>query len=202
MPRIRAAAGLREIQGLLALPPPVRRFYLRALFIALRVRDKGSLRAAIRPASLRALLRLADECMSVAELGTGTGWASIALVLADPDRVVTTYDIREGLHRHRYVALLDRPTRERIVFELRAAEDGPAMPTEVDLLYVDVGFHAKELTVDSFRAWEASVVPDGLVVFHDYGEWWPGVREAVEELGLEGTAKAGLFVWRKDALPS
>lgn len=202
MPRGRLMAGVREIRGLVGLPSQVRRFYLRALLIALSVRDKFSLKAAIRPRDLRALLGLARGCTCVVELGTGTGWASIALVLADPDRVVTTCDLTEFRYRDRYLSLVDPPTRTRIVFELRAAESGPAISNGIDLLFIDVGFHEKELNVASFCAWEPSVVPGGIVAFHDYGEWFPGVREAVEELGLEGEVNERLFVWRKDASSS
>ncbi len=42
------------------------------------------------------------------------------------------------------------------------------------------------------------MVPGGAVAFHDYDHpEYPGVREAVEELGLRGQPVGGMFVWRK-----
>jgi hypothetical protein len=44
------------------------------------------------------------------------------------------------------------------------------------------------------------VAPGGVAAFHDYGHpEYPGVREAVAELGLEGREEGGLFVWRQPA---
>ena len=42
-------------------------------------------------------------------------------------------------------------------------------------------------------AWQPRMAPGGLVVLHDYGNpAYPGVAEAVAELGLEGAQQAGL----------
>jgi hypothetical protein len=40
----------------------------------------------------------------------------------------------------------------------------------------------------------------GVIAFHDFDHPdYPGVREAVEELGLTGEVRGGVFVWRKPA---
>ena len=45
--------------------------------------------------------------------------------------------------------------------------------------------------------WRPALAPDAIVAFHDYDHPdFPGVREAIEELGLDGEARGGLFVWR------
>ena len=42
--------------------------------------------------------------------------------------------------------------------------------------------------------------PGGVIAFHDYDdEDYPGVTEAVRELGLQGEARGHLYVWRKCA---
>jgi hypothetical protein len=40
-------------------------------------------------------------------------------------------------------------------------------------------------------------IPGAVVVFHDYHHPdYPGVRQAVADLGLDGEQQAGLYVWR------
>jgi hypothetical protein len=47
----------------------------------------------------------------------------------------------------------------------------------------------------AFRAWRDSLATNGVVVFHDYDHpSYPGVREAVAELGLGGRSVGGMFV--------
>jgi hypothetical protein len=68
-------------------------------------------------------------------------------------------------------------------------------PTRVGFLFID-GNHEHDSTVAAFEAWRDRLVPDGVVVFHDFDPTWPGVQSAVEALGLRGTVTAGMFVWR------
>src|SRR5664279_2246406 len=50
----------------------------------------------------------------------------------------------------------------------------------------------------AFRTWREALAPDAVAVFHDYTHPdYPGVREAVIELGLAGEEIGGVFVWRR-----
>jgi hypothetical protein len=55
----------------------------------------------------------------------------------------------------------------------------------VDLLLVD-GLHDYASVACDFYSFEASLSPGALVAFHDYAEYFPGVRSLVDEL-LSGT---------------
>src|SRR5262249_42736852 len=152
----RGLAAAQELVALCALPGPVRRFYLRAMLTALATRDRFSLVAHARPRELRALLGVAGGAADVVELGTGTAWTAVALVLADPARRVETYDPKDFPERERYLRLAPPSARERIVIRAEAGESGPSTPTQVDLLFVDIGRHTREQTVAAFEAWEPS----------------------------------------------
>jgi hypothetical protein len=74
---------------------------------------------------------------------------------------------------------------------------GPADPPPVDAVFIDSS-HELEETVATFRTWEPAVVPGGIIAFHDWEDAaYPGVTDAVRELGLLGEARGHLFVWRK-----
>jgi predicted O-methyltransferase YrrM len=193
----RAWAAWRELVALARLPPRVTRFYVRALLTALAARDRFALVASARPRELRTLLELARGANRVVELGTGTAWTAIAFALADPQRTVATYDPREFEQRQRYLAMVPSHVRQRI--DLRPERgDVRGSGAPVDLLFIDIGAHTKEQTVDAYNAWAALVAPGGTIAFHDYSDAWPGVREAVESLGLTGALAGVLFVTRKD----
>jgi hypothetical protein len=67
------------------------------------------------------------------------------------------------------------------------------------MLFID-SVHEREPTLAEFAAWRPRLDPGALVVFHDYGHpRFPGVQEAVAELGLEGDVRGGMFVWRPAA---
>jgi len=187
----------RELAGMAGLPADVRRFYVRAILTAIRGRDRWSLASATRPSDLACLLRLARGRLQTVELGTGTGWTSISLALADPRRRVVTYDPHDHTGRESYFALVDPAVRDRIELRRRSGERGPEAGESVEFLFLDSS-HAREETLASFRAWQDAVVPDGLVAFHDYGHAsYGGVREAIDELGLRGDIRGALFAWRK-----
>jgi len=66
-------------------------------------------------------------------------------------------------------------------------------------LYVDSS-HEREQTIAEVRAWQPHLRSGALVLFDDYtNPEYPGVREAVEELELEGERRGGLFVHRHQA---
>ena len=190
-------ATLRRNAVLLRLPPRVARFYSRARRAAARAGDDFSLHSAVRPETLALLLRLARGRRRVAEIGTGTAWTAAALALADRDRRVLTFDPRVWPERARYLELAGADAAERIELVEGGGEDGPGeRGFEPDMLFVD-GSHERELTVRAFRAWEPVLASGALVAFHDYDNpAYPGVAEAIRELGLDGEAIADLFVWR------
>jgi cephalosporin hydroxylase len=63
-------------------------------------------------------------------------------------------------------------------------------------LYIDSS-HEREQTMAEVRAWQPHLRVGALVLFDDYTHPdYPGVREAIEELGLEGERRGTLFVHR------
>lgn len=129
------------------------------------------------------------------EIGTGTAWTTAALALADRERRVISYDPIARPERERYLDLAG--VRDRIELRETGGESGPAeADAAADFVFVD-GSHEKVLTIDTFRAWSGELAPGGTIAFHDYGnELYPGVSEAIAELGLEGTVERDVFVWR------
>jgi predicted O-methyltransferase YrrM len=190
-------ATLRLLLSLRALPPRVARFYWRASRHARRSDDRFSLASAARPAELAELLALARGRRRVVELGTGTAWSAIALALDDRARTIVSYDPSVRAERDAYLALVPPDVRTRV--ELRAEPDsaGPhAGDAPTELLFID-SEHERAPVLDAFAAWRDALAPGAIVVFHDYRHpAYPGVREAVSELGLRGEEVGGVFVWR------
>jgi len=190
-------ANARLLLSLRVLPWRVARFYWRARRHALRSGDAFSLASAARPGELAQLLALAEGRDAVVELGTGTAWSAIALALAVGKRRIVSYDPSVRAERNAYLDLAGPQAQERI--ELRAEPDsrGPHLgDPPVQLLFID-SEHEREPVFAAFRAWRAALAAGAVVVFHDYGHPdYPGVREAVDELGLEGSERGGVFVWR------
>ena len=72
-----------------------------------------------------------------------------------------------------------------------AAPQKPTLPTTCSLNSCS---HAAR---ERSRRW---LGPGALVVLHDYGNpAYPGVAEAVQELGLSGREHAGMWVWEAPA---
>jgi predicted O-methyltransferase YrrM len=192
---------LRWAAKALMLPPAVARFQIRARRLARRTEDEFSLTSTTRPPDLRRLLALARGAESVVELGTATGWTAISLALASPRRTVTTYDPYERSEPRRYMELVDPSVRERIELVVAAGSDGPREPRPVDLLYIDSS-HERAETVAEVQAWRPALSPGALIVFDDYGHpLYPGVAEAIGELGLAGERQGTLFVHRVPGPP-
>jgi predicted O-methyltransferase YrrM len=190
-------ADARLLFSLRALPWCVARFYWRARRHARRRGDRFSVASAARPGELAQLLALADGRHAVVELGTGTAWSAIALALGDPARRVLSYDPSPRAERESYLDLAGPAARERI--ELRAEPDtrGPHHgDPPAELLFID-SEHERQPVLAAFAAWRHALAPGAVVVFHDYAHPdYPGVRQAVVELGLDGLQVGGLFVWR------
>jgi predicted O-methyltransferase YrrM len=188
---------LRLLLSLRVLPWRVARFYWRAHRHARRNGDRFSLDSAARPGELAELLALAGGRQTVVELGTGTAWSAIALALDDSARRIVSYDPSVRSERAAYLKLAGTSARERI--ELRAEPDsrGPHVADAApELLFID-SEHERRPVLDAFAAWRHALAPGAVVVFHDYAHpRYPGVREAVGELALQGSERGGLFVWR------
>ena len=184
-----AAAAVRR------LPPRVALFYVTALALAVVRRDRFTLSSATRPDDLEALLELAAGATSVAEIGTGPGWSSIAIALTQPGCRVVSFDVVPR-PAERYARLVPRSVRERIRFVIGDGAGGAAGAPEVDFVFIDSSHQLAE-TVETFEAWRPKLRSRATVVFHDYGNPdYPGVEQAVAQLGLEGRAQGGVFVWR------
>lgn len=188
---------LRYLFSLRELPPAVALFLWRASRHAHRAGDSFSLASAARPAELAQLLSLARDRTSVVELGTGTAWSAVALALEDPGRRVVSYDPSVRPEREAYLNLAAPSVRARI--ELRAESDsqGPRDGDRpVEMLFIDSS-HEREAVKAAFLAWKDALEPGAVVAVHDYDHpGYPGVREAVAELGLSGEQSGGIFIWR------
>lgn len=178
------------------LPPRVAWFQVRARRLAHRTGDTFSLTSATRPPDLRTLLTVARGRRRVVELGTATGWTSISLALAEPTRTILSCDVVQREEPERYLSLIGPDARARIELLIRSGTDGPPGSDPVDLLYIDSS-HEREQTIAEVTAWRPVLAPGAAIVFDDYTHpAFPGVREAVAELGLTGQQQGTLFVHR------
>ena len=179
------------------MPARVARFAWRANGRARGIGDDFSLASAVRPAELAELLSIARGRGAVVELGTGTAWSAIALALDDGARRVISYDSFVRHDRDAYLGLAGGRVRDRIELRNEPDSNGPrAGDPPVELLFIDSS-HDCESVLAAFRAWRTALAPGAVVVFHDYDHpGYPGVRDAVVELGLVGRRIGGLFAWR------
>ncbi len=178
------------------LPPPVAWFQLRARRLAWRTNDHFSLTSATRPPNLKKLLDLAGGSNYVVELGTATAWTAISLALASSDRRVITYDVIQRPEPHRYLGLVNHSVRARVQLVTAPGSQGPPDSTPVGMLYIDSS-HERQETVAEVLAWQPVLCPGAPVVFDDYTHPdYPGVADAVAQLGLSGEQQGSLFVHR------
>ncbi|HEY2161303.1 MAG TPA: class I SAM-dependent methyltransferase [Solirubrobacteraceae bacterium] len=190
--------ALRFLWALRVLPPGVARFQWRAWRVAVRSGDHFSAVSATRPHNLAALLEAARGRRRAVELGTGTAWTSISLLLAERNRELVSYDPVERPERERYLRLVGPGVRRRLALVAAPGAEGPRDREPVELLYVDSS-HERDQTIQEVRAWLPVLAPGALIVFDDFGHPdYPGVRQAVEGLGLQGERRANLFVVRAD----
>ena len=198
--RFIARAFGREVPWLARMPANVAAFYVRAAWTAWRTGDTYSLAVATRPQDVSTLLGLAEGHDDVVELGTATAWTAVALAIADESRRVRSYDPEVRPERERYLRLAGT-ARERIDLLTERAEQVEPEPHSTWLVFIDCA-HDRETTRDAYRAFEPAVRPGGAIAFHDYGHpRYPGVSDAIQELGLHGEVRGGTFIWRK-ALPA
>jgi predicted O-methyltransferase YrrM len=202
-PAVGGARRLRHALALLAqlrrLPPRVALFQWRARRLAARIGDEFGPLSATRARDLATLLDLARGSARVVELGTGSAWTAISLAVADTHRTVVTYDPIDRPERERYLELVGRPVRSRVTLVSAAGHDGPRDGGTVDLLYIDSA-HDEQSTIREVEVWRPSLADGALIVFDDYTHpEYPGVRRAVERLGLRGEQHGTLLVHRTGA---
>ena len=174
-------------------------FWARAMRRAQADHDTWSIDVSCRPAELRVLLGALGDAPRVAEVGTAAAWTTACIALAQPGREVHSWDVEAHPERDRYLALLGAADRARVLLHERPGGLGPADPPPVDAVFIDSS-HERAETVATFRTWEPALSPGGVIAFHDYDDAdYPGVTEAVRELGLDGEARGHLYVWRKAA---
>ena len=194
---MRRVSAIRRTLPLLRLPLRVARFFFRARRLAARTGDDWSLASATHPESLVVLLRLARGRRRVVEIGTGTAWTTVSLALADPQRVVRSYDPVARPEREHYLELAGADARARIELVDEPGERPPRDPDwRPELVFID-GSHEQDLTMATFRLWRTLLAPGGIVAFHDrHNPLYPGVDDAIAELGLSGVDRGDIFVWR------
>ena len=186
--------------GLRGLQPRVLWFHWRARRLAWRTNDLFSVISVTRPADMQVLLELAKGCRWVVELGTATAWTAITLALDDSRRRLVTYDVFERDEAKRYLELVGLNVKEQIELVVAPGSTGPRNQQPIDLLYIDSS-HMREQTIAEILAWRPHLRPGALVLFDDYAHPdYPGVREAIDELGLEGERRGELFVHRHNHL--
>ncbi len=182
--------------GLRGLQPRVLWFHWRARRLAWRTNDLFSVTSVTRPADMRTLLELTSGCSRVVELGTATAWTAITLALDDCRRRVVTYDVFEREEAKRYLELVGPDVKERIELVVAPGSAGPRTQQPVDLLYIDSS-HMREETIAEVQAWRPYLRPGAPMIFDDYAHPdYPGVREAIDALGLEGEQRGELFIHR------
>jgi predicted O-methyltransferase YrrM len=170
-------------------------FYLRVDRAARDAEDRWSLDSAVRPNELARLIELARGRKVVAELGTGTAWTAITLALADAERRVITCDPVVRAERDLYLSLVGSDVRERIELMTATGSAAARNAPSIDMVFIDSS-HERAATIAEFEAWHPLLGDAGVVAFHDYGHpSYPGVAEAIRELGLDGEGTSGLFVW-------
>jgi predicted O-methyltransferase YrrM len=185
---------LRFLWTLRVLPLRVGWFQWRARRLALRTGDGFSAVSPTRPHNLAVLLKAARGRRLLVELGTGTAWTAISLLLADPKRELISYDPIERPERERYLDLAGPAVRRRLTLIGAPGAEVPPGQLPVELLYIDSS-HEREPTIAEVEAWRSALAPGALIVFDDFDHpEYPGVGEAIAELGLEGRREANLFV--------
>lgn len=201
--RVRARLGrLRHdviwMWGLRGLPLPVLAFHWRARRLAWRADDRFSFASATTPSRMRIVLDSARGRHRVVELGTATAWTAITLAVDDPLRRVVSYDVFERPEPERYLALVSPDVRARVELVIAPGSSGPRDSEPVDFLYIDSS-HDRDETIAEVRAWQPHLQPGAPVLFDDYVHGlYPGVREAIESLGLSGEQRGTMFVHRHE----
>jgi len=107
---------------------------------------------------------------------------------------VMTFDLLDRPERKLYWDLVPPAVRARISFVAAPGATGPQDLRPVDLLYIDSS-HEREQTIEELTAWRPVLKPGSVVIFDDFDHPdYPGVRQAVDELGLGGVRRGTVLV--------
>lgn len=195
--RVRTLRGdLWFLWELRRLPMRVAGFQWRAWRLGAKLGDEFGRVSATRPRKLATILKLAGSGRYVVELGTAQAWTAISLALAHPERDVISYDPFERPEPQWYLGLVPERVRQRVTLVRQPGDSGPPTEDRIDLLYVDTS-HERADTVRELKAWWPVLRDGAWVVLDDYAHPdFPGVREAVTELRLQGEERDGLFIHR------
>jgi predicted O-methyltransferase YrrM len=160
----------------------------------LRSRDLKAIRYTVPTGQLKLLLAVTEGRQRIVEIGTGWGWTAATLVLAHPNCSVETYDPVVPPLRSAYLDLLPEEAHARIELVQARGEDATLPDRPVDALFVDDAHQSGEIVATVSR-WLPALATDAVVVFDDFSEkYYPGVRVAIEELGLSGYPHGRFFV--------
>ena len=189
---------LRFLLMLRVLPPRVAVFQWRAWRMAKRLGDEFALSSSTQPRKLAIILQMAKGRQYVVELGTAQAWTAISLALSSPVRQVLSYDPFERPQPAEYLRLVPVDVRRRVTLVIARGDEGSRDNHPVELLYVDSA-HQRDDTIREIEAWRPVLRDGAVVALDDYAHPdFPGVREAVEQLQLDGEERAGVFVhWIK-----
>jgi hypothetical protein len=187
---------LSFVWALRNLPWPIAIFQWRAWRLGAKLGDEFGRVSATRPRKLATILKLAGTGRFVVELGTAQGWTAISLALAHPELEVISYDPFQRPEPQRYLELVPEQVRRRVTLVLERGDSGPRTDRPVDLLYIDTT-HEQADTIREFEAWRPVLRDGGWVALDDYAHPdFPGVKEAISEMQLDGEERDGLFVHR------
>lgn len=143
---------------------------------------------------IAAVLSLARGAETIAEIGTGNAFTSIVLARQYPAARIVTVDPFEHRYRRHYIEMMG--VRSLEIWTQRG-DAGPNGLSAIDLVFIDSS-HERDDTIAEFLAWGPAVRVGGAIAFHDYRAGWPGVDEAIADLGLKGDVMGrSVFVWRK-----
>ena len=93
-----------------------------------------------------------------------------------------------------YWRLVGEAVRSRLELITAVGSAGPPAGVTFDLLYIDSS-HDRDETIAEVEAWRPAMRPGALIIFDDYEHLhYPGVRAAVEALGLAGRRLGTLFI--------
>lgn len=141
--------------------------------------------------------RSLPEVKAIVEVGSYCGRSTVALgsvvQALDPEGAVYAIDPHEGevgavgLDAHRTAPTFQRFQRtiaraglRDVVHPIRQRSYEVAWEAPIRLLLVD-GLHDYENVARDLRHFEPHLAPGALVAFHDYADYYPGVRQVVDE---------------------
>ncbi len=152
--------------------------------------------------------RLYDDRERYLEVGSFTGTTAILACRANYDEVIcvdtwsggsdpsdwvndlysqTGEDVYETFLRN-VKGLQVKPLRMSSLAAAKTIEDG-----SVDVLFIDAD-HSYQATLADIKAWLPKVKSGGVLCGHDYGDLFPGVKQAVDEMFGEAVRVRGT-VW-------